>query len=196
MGNLANLGYFLLNTPRGILISVILGIALFIIGNLIFYKNRKEKKLRYAINSQNLFQDIANNVELLEIHYKYQPIKNLTVTRIAIWNAGRNTRFKTDINVSNPIMVTIDAGYEILEKKLIEITNISNKIRLENGDSLRFHISFDDLGYHEGCLIRVVHTGKSSAAITVSGSIIGASESMKTSEISNTNILKLGPKQI
>ncbi|MDP2045313.1 MAG: hypothetical protein Q8L00_03775, partial [Deltaproteobacteria bacterium] len=72
------------------LLSVILAIILYI-------KSKKMKIPCYATNTINIFRDYNSNIESLEILYGGKLINNLSITKLAFWNAGKETIKKADL---------------------------------------------------------------------------------------------------
>jgi hypothetical protein len=91
-----------LQTAEGTLAIVSVGL------NIVFYlKARHIKQPIYAIRSAHLVRDVSDRVDLLEIKYAGQRIPNLTSSRIALWNQGKETIQGSDIAEADPLSIRI-----------------------------------------------------------------------------------------
>ena len=155
----------------------ILAFAIGIIGILIgIYTllGKKEKSPRYAITSNNIIRDFVSVFKPLEIKYSNQEIKNFTITKIVFWNNGRETINKEDVVNADPISIHIKDGYNILDKEIIGKNENTNNFSLEDSaDKSSFNIEFDYIDKHNGIVIQILHTGKSSDDIEFCGRIKG-----------------------
>jgi hypothetical protein len=164
---------------------------------LLFFKSKKVKKPKFAIRSLNLIRDSAEKIEGLKILYLDNPIPNVTITKLAFWNQGKDTINGEDIAPANPLLIKVEHDYKILEYKIIYIKKESNQVKLreiENGKQVA--IDFDYLDYGEGAVIQILHTGNSSKDISFSGTIKGVGDvnnkkaSVKRSSSFNRALLK------
>lgn len=141
---------------------------------LFYYKNKREKKPRYEIASENVVQDLSD-FRSLEIFYDKQPIKNLTVTNVKFTNEGKMTIHKTDIASADPIIIKIDEKFQILEAEVVEEFNKANQFSIDfDLEKSLIKLSFDYLDQKEGGKVKIIHTGNDSNDFTISGSIKGA----------------------
>lgn len=142
----------------------------------IFYvKGKKAKRPCYAMRSINLVRDLVGKVEALEMFYSGQRIENLTVTKIAFWNGGRETIYRQDIASAEPLIIQAKEGCKILDAKIIYEKNPANQFSINIcGSQSTVELQFDYLDKDEGVIIQVIHTGKSSKDIEITGIIKGA----------------------
>lgn len=150
------------------LLSIIIAIILFMIG-------RHTKEPIYAIQSANLIQDFTGRFDSLEITYARERISNLTATKVAFWNNGKDTINSGDIASADPLMIRVKNGYKILDSSVLHSKEVSNQFKIiPSKDGLHVLIQFDYLDKGEGGVVQLLHTGKSSDDVEVCGTIKGA----------------------
>jgi hypothetical protein len=108
-------------------ILAVLGVALAII---FYFKGRKVKLPCYAVRSTNIVRNLVSKIESLEMLYSGEPIENLTVTKFAFWNAGRDTIDRRDIASADPLTFHVKRGYKILDAKILSEKKKSNKFSI------------------------------------------------------------------
>lgn len=154
------------------LFLALLGIVLAII---FFIRGRRTKEPQYAIRSTNLMRDFTSRLEALEMTYAGERISNLTATKLAFWNNGKDTIDGSDIAAADPLMVKVNDGYKILDSSVLYAKNAANQFSINySDDGSHVLIQFDYLDADEGGVIQLLHTGKSSEDIEVCGTIKGA----------------------
>ena len=122
--------------------------------------------------------------------YSRQTIENLTVTKLAFWNGGRETINNQDIASIDPLAVYVKSGYKILSAKVLSSKNSSNQFSITTADdksNMKLH--FEYLDKNDGGVIQFLHTGKSSDDIEVRGTIKGAGKPINKSVRNIKNIL-------
>jgi len=119
------------------------------------------------------------------VSYKGESIKNLSVSKVVIWNNGGATISKKDIDKDEPLKIVAENNIIILDAKVIEPGNKRGKFSVSlSDDRTSATISFKEssekshkesgyLDRYEGIIVRLVHTGTSSAKVNTVGKIIG-----------------------
>jgi hypothetical protein len=154
-------------------------VSLFLAVNF-YLKGRKQKLPRYALRSSSLVRDLVNKVQGLEMLYSGRHVENLTVSRIAFWNAGRDTISNADVASTDPVIVNIEGGAKILDAKIVYVKNSANKFRIsKSSEETKIQIEFEYIDQHEGLIIQFFHTATDDKQITVKGSIKGAQRSVR-----------------
>jgi hypothetical protein len=143
---------------------------------------RKRKIPSYKVNSINV---ISGNhlMDNLQVTFKDAEIKSLTVSKVAIWNSGRETINASDIPEADPIHISpnlsddaINQIYqnEIYNVEILSVTNHVNNIQVQPNTLVNgYAITFDYLDFKEGVLLKIIHSGKSSKDIFVGGTVKG-----------------------
>ena len=164
-------------TDWGYVIGVV-GIVLSAIGLYVGFKGWKRKRPTYVIRSNNLFSGLEHTIPDVQVNFPGYglPINALTVTNIALWNAGTETINTQDIVKDNPLSLYAKSGVVILSASVIERTLPFNKLEcgLINSERTRVTITFDYLDHNDGALIQIFHTGMGNDDIQLEGTIKGA----------------------
>lgn len=155
----------------GTFISTTIGIILLLI---FYFKSKRIRKPKFFVWSFNLIKDASKKLKKLEVIYSKKKIENLTVTKIAFWNDGKETIRKDDIPQAAPLKIVINNKYKILEAEVIKRTNEENLVKVIKKNNKSIIVTFDYLDKGEGATIQVIHTGQSSEDINFIGKIKGA----------------------
>lgn len=154
-------------------ISLIVSVVALYFSYYFFNYSLREKRPLYTLESQQYQGDLIATTPDSVVVYQNDLIKKFTVSRVAIWNNGKDTIFKKDISPNDKITISSEEGYEIYFARLLFMINKSNKceVLFSNGNA---EVSFDYLDFQEGCSIELFHSGKTSWSLDITGSIIGA----------------------
>lgn len=99
-------------------------------------------------------------------------IENLSVSKIALWNSGRDTIDYTDVAKNDNLKIIIDSQYRILDCSILFQKNKANSFTVEiSNDGKAVAINFDYFDCNEGVILQVFHTGNSSNNISLIGRI-------------------------
>lgn len=138
----------------------------------VYMKSKKNKAPTYIVRTINLMTKRIRNIDILQVLYAGQNISNLSVTKIAFWNAGKETIDKSDIACISPIKIEIDPEYDMLDANILFQKNKSNNFKIElSEDKKNISINFDYLDHKEGAVIQILHTGNDNGDLSISGSI-------------------------
>lgn len=144
-----------------------------------FYKkSHKEKLPKFKITSRILIRDYNSLVEDLSISYCNERIDNLTITNIALWNAGKETINKSDLVTKDKLRI------ELLENENYSPKLLYAGILIENNRANNFLIEtihgtnevcidFDYIDHNDGVVLKIIHTGTEDKMVKISGSIKG-----------------------
>jgi len=171
--NLSQFIEWLATNPWLIITSFIITIISLPLVIFFYFKSKKDKKLYYAILSHNIVRDLVSRIDSLEMLYAGERIENITVTKIAFWNAGNDTIKGQDIK--KPLTVTVENGYKILKADQFYIINKENKFSINlSDDKSHIIVDFDYLDKNQGEIIQLYHNGKSENDIKIDGYIMGS----------------------
>lgn len=159
-------------------LGTILGIAGIVLGAILsyyFYRvSLREKKPSWTVRSIVLIEDFCEKFENLKVLYNNENVANLTVSKIAFWNEGRETIDRNDIDTLNHLRISCIDGAKILDAKVLTTNNPSSQFSVNLSDD-RDHVllDFDYIDNKQGSVIQVVHTGRSSYDLEIVGDIKG-----------------------
>jgi len=150
----------------------IIFILLALLGIFLTIKSKKSKKPIYRTRTINLIKENIGKMKSVDILYHGDKIENLSVSKIAIWNAGKETINDTDIT-KNKFRIEIDEKYKILEYELIPQKNPANNFKLIKTSDNVLEINFDYFDYEEGIIVQIYHTATTGDSLSVKGSFRG-----------------------
>ncbi len=145
-------------------------------GTVIGVYSLKKKKIKpvFIMRSTGLLQESISNIDGLKIEFDNHLVGNLTVTNVAIWNAGRKTLHQSDISTNEIISIRPKDGINVYRHSILKESNRSNGFTVKtNADNTALEIDFEYMDNNEGIAIQLVHNGTSSIDIDVFGSIKG-----------------------
>ncbi len=149
----------------------IIGLVLVVI---FYIRGQKTKRPTFLIRSSNLIADFSSKLDKLQILYDAKRIESLTVSKIALWNDGRQTIDSRDVAEADPLRIVLKEPYSILDVSVIYEKNGANKFQILSPEGERsVNIIFDYLDKGEGSVIQLIHTGRGSSDIEVLGIVKG-----------------------
>ena len=112
----------------------------------------------------------------MEVLFEGKRVPALSVSRIAIWNAGTETLRGSDVAPRDPLCILHPSSADILKVKIIESSRTALEVALTatSADQNSGQITFEFLDPGDGFLLEVVHTSTSVNTIGIAGSIMGA----------------------
>lgn len=136
-------------------------------------KSRRKKEPICLMRTISLISSNVKKIERLNILYRKIEIENLSVTKLAFWNNGKETIRSSDIAPKNPIQITIKSDFRILSCDIIYQKNESNGFVLKlSADKKNIIVSFDYVDYLEGIVMQIYHTGNSSSDLVIDGHVM------------------------
>jgi len=147
-----------------------------IILTVLFYRlSRPRKLLAYATRTFRVVPDKRIKLKSLGIRYNGHTVERLSVTRLAIWNAGNESIRRNDLATKDPPVIYAGAGITMFETDIIETSAAANNISLRTIGTpiIGSAIDFDFLDPGDGAVFSVVHDGNKVTDIRLNGEIIG-----------------------
>lgn len=149
------------------LVSIILSVFLYI-------RSRKEKIPLYNIRHFNLVRGHLRALDRVKISYDNEEVKDLTLTRFALWNKGKDTINNTDIAPADKFRLEISNEAKILQANIDYTQNAVNNFSVNiSDDKTTLFVEFDYFHTNEGCVITLYHTGNEKE-ICMKGTVKGA----------------------
>ncbi len=168
---------------------IFLALATFsiLISIFLYKKSRKKKSPTYDIRSTNVISDSLKSIGDVQVKFRDEIIDNLTVTKIAFWNAGNDTLNESDQAPTDKLRIELSDDFVILQSEIIFQSEPTNNIILVEEDNL-LKLSYDFFDGNQGGIIKLVHTGKKSSDVAIKGTFKGSDKLKKT----NTRLSNLG----
>lgn len=137
-----------------------------------YYQNKK-KKPSYWIKTTHLVRDSIKGIKGVRILFNDEEIPNISSTVFVFLNSGKDAIKNTDIASRNPIKITIESQYKILDAFIEKHTNEDNNFKIQlQDDNHSIYINFEFMEYKDGITLRLIHTAPDSNSFTVSGKVI------------------------
>jgi len=154
------------------LIFLVLALGSILVSVYLFLKSRKRKIPTYLMKTFNLFKDKVATIEKVKITYSDNPIENLSITKVSIWNRGNDVINFSDVAPKNPIMIKASDKNEILDAQIVYNHNTNNNFHIIlNEDKKTLEIKFDYFYKNEGIVLEVYHNGTTGKDIKLEGSL-------------------------
>ena len=154
------------------LVLAIVGIVLAII---FYYRSLKDKKLVFSHQTIQLVGRNLTSLKNIDIRYNNKIVERLSLTKLAIWNSGRDAIRSADFATTNPLIVTCAENNTIYDFQ-VSYQNANNKIEIKRSNEKLLMISFEFLNLNDGFVIEIYHSGNMSSDIIVQGTVIGGKQ--------------------
>lgn len=164
---------------------ILFGISVFL-SILLYFKAIRIKKPVFISNTNIIIGSNITKLKNIEIKYSGSIINNLYVTKIAIWNSGKEPIRTSDIASSDPIIILAKENVIIYDYEVVYQKEV-NKIVLTKNEEKYISVSFEFLNFNDGFVVKVYHKGefieeydgKVNEDIVVKGTIIGTKKILK-----------------
>ena len=150
--------------------------------------SRRYKRLYFLVRSFNLVDKSRSTVPSLSVQFGGRTVAALTISKIAIWNSGKEAIRDVDIPSREKLRITPKEGVEILESSIIQVSSESCNCRLGEYSNSSQTIQFDFLDPNDGIVLHVAHTGSSSEELKVEGQIVGKGKIAEKSALGAFNL--------
>jgi hypothetical protein len=165
-----------LETVLGI-IGTVIGVIGLIAAYYFYRKSIKGKEPCWMIFSNNLISGVESKFDGINVIYKGQKVKNVTVSKVYFWNKGSDTIVAEDIQTRNPLVIESLGGAKILEAKILSANSMSTQFKVTLlREKYKCKMHFNYLDKNQGAVIQIIHTGKSSESLRVVGDIRGVTK--------------------
>jgi len=172
MINYSDFSNFVCQNPWLNIVSFALTLLSVILAIVFYIKGKKVRLPIYRTRNINLINDGINKIKLIDIFHNGDKIDNLSVSRIVIWNAGKETIRSSDIT-KDKFRIEIDEKYEILEHEILYQEKSANDFKLVPNGSNILEIGFDYFDYEEGIIVQICHTATTDDSLKVRGAFKG-----------------------
>ncbi|WP_145414860.1 hypothetical protein [Paenibacillus xylanexedens] len=162
----------LVANPIVSLLLAISTIAGFVLSIIFYLKSKRVRKLIYSIESKNLINNENHVIDNVRILYNEKDVNNLTISKISIWNAGKETVNKEDVVIIDPIKLRLSDDCALLDAKIIRRNEPANNVSIEVSGNV-VNLNFDYFDFNDFVIIQVIHTGLEETEIKGVGKIKG-----------------------
>jgi hypothetical protein len=152
-----------------VIIPVIIGVSLTILGwvlglgsSYFFYQRSKRlKQPTWVIQGDHLIRGGAGlRLPKFDMRYDGSPVQNLTVSKIWLWNNGREPIRKEDIPPRDPLRIEPVGHTRLLDVEVLGTShNWVSFSCVPLADHGNVQIQFEFLDQSQGGALQVVHTG-------------------------------------
>jgi hypothetical protein len=137
-----------------------------------YFREKRHKVPFYIVRTINLLRESIQKINTVEITYLGKKIENLSISKIAFWNDGRETINSNDVASADTIKILIDNNFVFLDAQIIFQTKEANKFEIQIADDKKsINITFDYIDYKEGMVLQVFHNGNVSENISIGGTV-------------------------
>ena len=149
------LSQFLGNDSFKYLLYIFLGAVIIVLINYFLYRTQKFRRYTFLKQTNQLLMLTDYKPDSLHLYFGDKEIKNVYVTRIALWNSGNMAIEYADAEVS--ISIENEEESSILECS-VDYKKVGTK-ELKRDSEGRYRLIFDNFVEKEGIILQVVHTG-------------------------------------
>jgi hypothetical protein len=168
---LTNVANWIFKNPFWPLVT--LGLTLF--GLYHKFVTTRVRKPRFAFLNRNIVRNQVGQFPAIQMLHNGNAIPDLTASRFAFWNAGRETIRRADLVAGEPLMIRLSANNSILECSIVQSPVHANNFAIAIApDQRSVVVSFDYLDFNEGVVLQILHTGRTDEDIKLSGRVMGA----------------------
>lgn len=185
-----SLNQWLAGSPSLNLVFLLLSLGSLLVSFYLFMKGRREKCPVYLTRTFSLVQNKVAAIRGLTLQFEGRVIESISLSKVALWNKGRETINREDIVRADPLRLELVSGDF---KPRILGASVSFSRRAVNGvvvevsdDGLSVEIKFDYLDYLDGVVIDVYHNG--ARGVCIRGTIKGVSY-LRSARIEENSLL-------
>lgn len=154
------------------IVSLFIGILGVVLAFYFYFKSKKTRKPYFSRRSFNVISERVEKYSDLKVTFRNEVIKNLTVTKIAIWNGGNETINYSDLAATDKIYIKADEDFSIFNAEILFQTNDTCQFKL-NQNNKQVDIDFDYIDKNQGCILQIIHSGRKSSDLIVQGTVKG-----------------------
>jgi hypothetical protein len=152
-------------------VGIVLAVVFFVLG-------KRERLLRYETMSYHLVTKRLGAIDGLSVAYRGTVVSSLSVTKIAIWNGGREAIRGTDISTTDKLHLRTSDKRELYHCSVTTETSraIHASALLPNTPGTFYTscpLAFDHLNHRQGFVVEVIHSFDRDTTIEIVGEVIG-----------------------
>lgn len=141
----------------------------------VYLVTRSVKRPCWSVHTVDLVTKSTAQLRGLTITFNGKPVSDLSVSRVVLFNAGREPIRRQDLAPAAPLALEVPRDVTMLDAALVSENNRVNRIgvRFEPANN-RALVDFDYLSTNDGAVFDVVHYGGGQPMAVVGGVVIGA----------------------
>ena len=157
------------------IIGVFFGFVSILLAVYFYLRSKKTKILLYAQRSYRIITNRFSTIEGIQVSLFGEPVETVTLTRIALWNAGNDTIRDDDIPGLDQVRIVPTANSKIHKLSIIEMSNESNNMRINEvkAPTTQWQVRFEYMDPGEGMVLEIVHDGTENSSFKVEGKLKG-----------------------
>ena len=162
-------------------IGVILGILSIIATAFFAHRYSEKKSPKFMYKTLRKIQRSSDAPDDIEVYYKGHKVNGVQSTVVWFWNDGRKPIIRSDIPEAQPIKIELNDSNEI-EIPNVQILKQSREVISSQSRKISnkvVQVDFEFLDHNDGFSLEILHTGKSSTDVVVSGTVLGAPQGIK-----------------
>lgn len=136
-----------------------IAVAGLVVGLIPFLLGLKKKRFAFCSNSFELVKNWDSTVNGLTVKYDDKEIRQLAVSRIAIWYNGRGCVSSSSLAKLKPLSIRANNGADILDAHIVSMSDEDSMVSISEKNANGIKFNFDYFDCREGFVIEVVHTG-------------------------------------
>lgn len=152
----------------------VLGVLIGVVG---VVRSRKERRPCWAFETHSVIGKGAELEGDVQILFQEHPVSQVSVTRVVLWNRGRQSIRKTDL--VGEVTAGFPQGVEILREPRVVKSSREEIGFLAKRKDRCVTLTFEFLDHEDGAMVEVVHTGDTATKPQLSATIIEVPSGVK-----------------
>lgn len=147
-----------------------------IISYVLYRRSLRIRIPRYAFNGRTIVSASRAAIPDLKFYYKDVAQQKVSVTRLGVWNDGRETIRRSDLILGDPLRIEFPEDVSVLDVSVISETASGMRVDFSHGEfggKECLLLNFDFLDYRDGFLLQLIHNGTGSSPFHLKGKIAG-----------------------
>ncbi len=162
-------------------IGIILGVLSIIATAFFAHRYSEKKSPKFMYKTLRKIQRSSDAPDDIEVYYKGHKVDGVQSTVVWFWNDGRKPIVRSDIPKVQPIKIELNDSNE-LEILDVQVLKQSREVISSQVSKISYkgvQVDFEFLDHNDGFSLEILHTGKSSTDVVVSGTVLGAPQGIK-----------------
>lgn len=119
----------------------------------------KKKRFSVAFSTFEIIKQGKNKIQNLKLMFNGDSVRNLTISKFAIWNSGNKVINSNDMVDGQELEIYSDENTNILEAQIVAEVEPANSFKIIKSTDHNVSIGFNYADSHEGIVVQLFHTG-------------------------------------